>query len=119
MFDEMLEKNEVSWTFMIIVHLELERLGDTRRVFDEMITEGGMRIKVVSSGYVVVWNTMIRGYVRFGDLVDVRELFDKMQEKDLVSYTAMVNGYAKSVKFSGEARDLGVLNIDRVVLCIA
>ncbi|GAB2214697.1 hypothetical protein Droror1_Dr00019059 [Drosera rotundifolia] len=50
MFDEMLEKNEISWTSMIVVYLELERLGDARRVFDEMIRKGGMGIGVVSCG---------------------------------------------------------------------
>ena len=34
-------------------------------------------------------------YVKCGCLVEAREIFDDMKNKDVFSWTSMVNGYAK------------------------
>ena len=39
---------------------------------------------------------MITGFVRFGDLSSARKLFDEMTNRDVVSWTAMIDGYAKA-----------------------
>ncbi|GAB2281260.1 hypothetical protein Dimus_015864 [Dionaea muscipula] len=96
LFDEMPERNEVSWTSMIVVYTNSERLVDARRVFDEMIEEARRGIDIMPWGYMAAWKAMICGYVKFGDLISARKLFEEMPVKDVVSYTAMVDGYGKS-----------------------
>ncbi|CAK7349449.1 unnamed protein product [Dovyalis caffra] len=50
-------------------------------------------------GNVVLWNVMIDGYVRMGDLTASRELFDSMPNKSVVSWNVMISGYAQSGHF--------------------
>ncbi|KAK9682707.1 hypothetical protein RND81_10G090800 [Saponaria officinalis] len=44
---------------------------------------------------VVSWSTMVSGYVKAGDMVMGRLLFDKMPVKNQVSWTIIVSGYAE------------------------
>jgi pentatricopeptide repeat protein len=48
---------------------------------------------------------MIDGYVRIGKIDAARELFDEMQQKSVVSWNAMISGYAQNGFFK-EAVDL-------------
>lgn len=42
---------------------------------------------------VVSWNTMIMSYVKVGNTVAARELFDQMKERDTFSWNTMISGY--------------------------
>ncbi|KAJ9172485.1 hypothetical protein P3X46_015715 [Hevea brasiliensis] len=44
-------------------------------------------------------NAMLDMYVKNGSIEDARRLFDKMEEKDVVSWTTMIDGYAKGRDF--------------------
>lgn len=44
---------------------------------------------------VVLWNSMIGGYVKCGDLESARELFEEMPAKNVGTYNALIGGYAK------------------------
>lgn len=46
-----------------------------RKIFDESGTYKNL----------VTWNLVIPAYARVGDLASVRELFDKMPEKNVIS----------------------------------
>lgn len=46
-------------------------------------------------GNVVLWNVMIDGHVRLGDLRTARQLFDKMPQRSVVSWNGMIAGYAQ------------------------
>ncbi|KAJ6674372.1 PENTATRICOPEPTIDE REPEAT-CONTAINING PROTEIN [Salix viminalis] len=50
-------------------------------------------------GNVVLWNVMIDGFVRMGDLRASRELFDSMPNKSVVSWNVMISGYAQNGHF--------------------
>lgn len=41
---------------------------------------------------------MVSGYSRVGRVEDARLIFDQMEEKDLVCWSAMISGYAESDK---------------------
>ncbi|KAD5961906.1 hypothetical protein E3N88_13379 [Mikania micrantha] len=45
---------------------------------------------------VVSWNAMIKGFVKSGDLICAKLLFDEMPGKNMVSFDTMIDGYAKS-----------------------
>ncbi|KAF5202818.1 Pentatricopeptide repeat-containing protein [Thalictrum thalictroides] len=84
-FDGMFDRNEVSWTAMIVGYLNFGDLELAQKLFDEM-----------PHRVIGTWNAMIGGYVKFGHLNNARKLFDKMPERDLVSFTLLIDGYAKA-----------------------
>ncbi|KAG4999575.1 hypothetical protein JHK87_020647 [Glycine soja] len=44
---------------------------------------------------VVSWNSMMMCYVKAGDIVSARELFDRMVEQDTCSWNTMISGYVQ------------------------
>ncbi|KAK3228754.1 hypothetical protein Dsin_000635 [Dipteronia sinensis] len=43
---------------------------------------------------VVAWNTLLKGYVRCGDINGARRVFDEMPQRNVVSWTTMISGCA-------------------------
>ncbi|KAL9240416.1 hypothetical protein vseg_014640 [Gypsophila vaccaria] len=60
-----------------------------RRVFDRM-----------SKKDLVSWNSLMKVYVKGGDLVSARKLFDDMRSKDVISWTSLITGYSQAGKYS-------------------
>lgn len=52
-------------------------------------------LKCLKESNTFVDNNLISGYARYGGLVEARNVFDKMSERNVVSWTAMLNGYLK------------------------
>lgn len=50
-------------------------------------------------GNVVLWNIMIDGHVRLGDLKNAKYLFDEMPQRSVVSWNVMISGYAQNGHF--------------------
>ncbi|KAK4767367.1 hypothetical protein SAY86_015117 [Trapa natans] len=84
-FDQMYERNVVSWTAMVVGYVNVGDMVRAKGLFDEM------PVKNPTS-----WNAMISGFMRVSDLNAARSLFDKMPVRNVVSFTAMVDGYAKA-----------------------
>lgn len=55
-----------------------------------------VRDKRKQEGNVVLWNVMIDGYVRLGNLKAARELFDRMRQRSVVSWNVMISAYAQN-----------------------
>eukprot|EP01018_Ginkgo_biloba_P015477 Gb_20634 [translate_table: standard] len=54
---------------------------------------------MIKTGYqpeIFIWNHLINMYVKFGKLKDARQVFEKMSERNVVSWTAMITGYAQN-----------------------
>lgn len=81
-FDEMCEKDIVSWNMMISGYGNNDRVDIARKFFDRMPERN-----------VVSWTSMICGYVKAGDMAEAQVLFDSMPVKDLASWNVMVSGY--------------------------
>ncbi|KAK9085965.1 hypothetical protein Sjap_026376 [Stephania japonica] len=96
-FDEMPERNVVSWTAMVVGYLSLGDLRSARVVFDEM--------PLRDCAATAAWNAMVDGYVKCGDLDSARKVFDEMPERNVVSFTCLIDGYAKAGDMES-ARDL-------------
>ncbi|KAJ0085715.1 hypothetical protein Patl1_08458 [Pistacia atlantica] len=71
-------------------------------------------LKCLSNSVTYVDNNLISVYVKFGKLIEARKVFDKMLERNVVSWTAMVNGYLK-FGFDDEALRLFSESIRSVV----
>ncbi|XP_021289183.1 putative pentatricopeptide repeat-containing protein At5g37570 [Herrania umbratica] len=84
-FDEMSERNVVSWTALVAGCINVGDFVEAKRVFDLMPERN-----------VATWNALIGGVVRTGDLTNARKVFDEMPERNVVSYTTMIDGYAKA-----------------------
>lgn len=59
---------------------------DAQKVFDEM--------KMVAAD-VFLWNAMLAGYVKAGDLESARSLFEILPVRDVISWTSMISGCAQ------------------------
>ncbi|XP_057438848.1 pentatricopeptide repeat-containing protein At2g22410, mitochondrial-like [Lotus japonicus] len=82
------EPNEVT---LIAVLSACSQMGDIemgRRVHENM-EKKNMRCSLN------LHNALLDMYVKCGSLVAARELFDRMETRDVFSWTSMVNGYAK------------------------
>ncbi|KAK3404981.1 putative pentatricopeptide repeat-containing protein At3g08820 isoform X1 [Eucalyptus grandis] len=121
-FDDIPDKNVVSWTAMITGFIEYERFGEAVAIFTRML-EMGLRpdcltlVKAVSAcsrlgdarcgewihryvtnigmeKNVFVATSLLDMYVKCGNMEKARYLFDTMPEKDVVPWSIMVQGYA-------------------------
>ncbi|KAL3497949.1 hypothetical protein ACH5RR_040681 [Cinchona calisaya] len=95
MFDEMSmrgpEPNEVT---MIAVCSACSLKGDLTlaRSIHELVVRKGAR------GSINLMNAVLDMYVKCGDLDKAKEIFHRMDVKDMFSWTSMMNGYAKNGK---------------------
>ncbi|CAI9761868.1 unnamed protein product [Fraxinus pennsylvanica] len=71
------------------------RVQDAQRLFyqipvrDNKGSGGDLRFE----RNVVSWNSMIMCYVKAGDIVSARKLFDLMEDRDTFSWNTMISGY--------------------------
>ncbi|CAL1414807.1 unnamed protein product [Linum trigynum] len=114
-------------TTLIEFYFDLERIGESVKVFDEMperdvfawttmvscLARAGDLItarrlfELMPGRNVATWNTLLDGYARLGDVESAELLFNQMPAKDVISWTTMINCYSQNKKFR-EA--LGVFN---------
>ncbi|KAL3743184.1 hypothetical protein ACJRO7_018479 [Eucalyptus globulus] len=81
-FDEMPERNVVSWNSILFGYLKLGNLDMARNLFSEIPEKD-----------VISWNSMISGYAKAGDMKHAGELFQQMPERNSASWNAMLSGY--------------------------
>ncbi|XP_043721246.1 putative pentatricopeptide repeat-containing protein At5g37570 [Telopea speciosissima] len=92
-FDQMTDRDVVSWTAMISGYTKVGMMEDARQLFD-----------VMGERNVVSWTTMVAGYANAGDIGAAKELFDQMPEKNSITWTAMIAGYGKCGDVVGARR---------------
>lgn len=124
-FEESFVRDLVSWNSLINGYARSGRGKEALRIYREMEMEGDVDPDEVTMIGVVMactqlddlklgrefhWYVRHRGlnmsvplanalldmYVKCGDLEEAKELFERMEEKTMVSWTTMVMGYAKS-----------------------
>ncbi|CAL0303448.1 unnamed protein product [Lupinus luteus] len=86
-FDDIPEKNVVSWTAIIC-----GKLGDLKNGewLDRYISESGLHRNVFLA------TSLVDMYAKCGSMEDARRVFDVMPEKDIVCWSAMIQGYASN-----------------------
>ncbi|XP_057816354.2 pentatricopeptide repeat-containing protein At3g12770 isoform X2 [Cryptomeria japonica] len=124
LFDEMPQRNVVSWNALIAGYVQngfgekaLETFKEMRLVGVEPYSstwasiipacaqigalELGTAIHqiIIESGFfsdIIVGNALVDMYAKCGSMHKARELFDKMPQRNVVSWTAMIVGYAQN-----------------------
>jgi pentatricopeptide repeat protein len=124
-FDEMLERDVVTWNAILTAHWQNRDLEGSKRVFESMPERDVLSWNSLITGCVenaeteqafnyfasmperniASWNTMLCGFLRFGYLDKAEMLFVEMPEKNVISYTAMVDGYFRHKEIR-KAREL-------------
>ncbi|KAI5385798.1 variant 2, partial [Lathyrus oleraceus] len=86
------EKDDLVYAYNTLIAGYGQRgmVDEARRLFDGVMSgQGRFRRNVVS------WNSMMMCYVKAGDVVSARELFDRMMERDACSWNTMISGYVQ------------------------
>ncbi|KAK1390696.1 Pentatricopeptide repeat-containing protein [Heracleum sosnowskyi] len=112
LFDEMPERNTVTWNAMIRGYFQNGHSDDAVWLYNQMphrdifsyntMIAGLMQCGDVSGAKevfdcmpckdVVSWNSMISGFVRNGFMSDALSVFDKMVAKDVISWNLVISG---------------------------
>ncbi|XP_057854814.2 pentatricopeptide repeat-containing protein At1g11290, chloroplastic-like [Cryptomeria japonica] len=124
LFDKMPQRNAVSWTSMIVGYAQNGFIEKALETFKQMQLAGvkpdsttfasilpacakvgaleqGMDIhkSIMEGGYLsdsIVGNALVDMYAKCGSVDKGRELFDKMPQRDVISWNAMIVGYAQN-----------------------
>jgi len=129
-FNEMPERNVVSWNGMISGYDQNAHGNEALELFCQMqnadddvmpdqftfatvvsacatllaLKQGkqlhGHVIRTVVSPDIFLGNALVDMYSKCGSVEDAHQVFDKMPERDVVSWTALIAGYAKSASFN-------------------
>lgn len=112
-FDEMPERDVVSWNSMIAAYMARGRIEPAMRLFHSAPQKNIVTWNSVVSGLSkagnmelahsvfekmperneVSWNSLVTAYIRLGNMSSAQCLFEQMSQKTVVSWTAMVSGY--------------------------
>ncbi|XP_057428541.1 pentatricopeptide repeat-containing protein At4g02750-like [Lotus japonicus] len=82
LFDEMPQRDAVSYNSMIAVYLKNKDVHGAETIF-----------KAMSERDVVAQSAMVDGYAKAGRLDNAREVFDNMTERNAFSWTSLISGY--------------------------
>ncbi|KAL6124693.1 hypothetical protein ACLB2K_077204 [Fragaria x ananassa] len=85
-FDEMPERDVVTWTTVITAYVKSGMLDEARSLFD--------RADAVKN--VITWTALVGGYIRLRRLKEAELLFYQMPVRNVVSWNTMIEGYARS-----------------------
>ncbi|XP_057837805.2 pentatricopeptide repeat-containing protein At4g18520, chloroplastic-like [Cryptomeria japonica] len=123
-FDRMKEKDSVSWNTIISAYRRHRCPHEAVRVFHEMQQAGfhpdqhtfasvlpacaemgaleqvmGIHQSIMDGGFlsdIVVGNALVDMYAKCGSIDKARELFDRMPQRNVVSWNVMIAGYAQN-----------------------
>ncbi|KAF7822122.1 pentatricopeptide repeat-containing protein [Senna tora] len=89
LFDQMVNKNVVSWNLMISVYVKKGNPDECIRLFDEMQISGFKPDQITVSN-------VLSAYCQCGRVDDAKKIFGKITKKDEICWTTMMVGYAQN-----------------------
>lgn len=104
LFDQMPQRNTVSWNGMVSGYVKNGMIAEARKVFD-----------VMPERNVVSWTSMVRGYVQVGMVEEAERLFWEMPDKNVVSWTVMIGGLLKESRFEDAKKLFDMMPVKDVV----
>ncbi|KOM47196.1 hypothetical protein LR48_Vigan07g090000 [Vigna angularis] len=143
LFNKMPERNTVSWNSMIAGYAQNGESLKAIELFKEMISSkdskpdevtmvivfsacghlgrlglGNWAVSILNENHIKLsisgYNSLISMYLRCGDLEDARIIFQKMENRDLVSYNTLISGLAahghgtESIKLMSKMKEDGI-----------
>ncbi|KAG9455858.1 hypothetical protein H6P81_000366 [Aristolochia fimbriata] len=84
LFDQMPERDVVTWTALISGYVKHGMLKEARILFDHPSALKN----------VITWTALLAGYFRFKQISEAEKLFEQMPERNVVSWNTMISGYA-------------------------
>ncbi|XP_057833238.2 pentatricopeptide repeat-containing protein At3g24000, mitochondrial [Cryptomeria japonica] len=123
LFQKMPHRNVVSWNALIVGYAQNGLVSKTLEIFKQMQLAGvkpnsvvfasilpvsakmgaleqGMEMhqKIIKSGFLsdLVVNALVDMYAKCGSIQKARDLFDKMSQRNVVTWNAMITGYAQN-----------------------
>ncbi|KAJ6670724.1 PENTATRICOPEPTIDE REPEAT-CONTAINING PROTEIN [Salix viminalis] len=142
-FSKIVEKDIVSWNSMISGFVQGGFPEEALQLFQRMKMENARPNRVTMVGVLsacakkidlefgrwacdyierngidinlILSNAMLDMYVKCGSLEDGRRLFDKMEVKDIVSWTTMIDGYAKVGDYDAARRVFDVMPREDII----
>ncbi|KAB1201698.1 hypothetical protein CJ030_MR7G000347 [Morella rubra] len=140
LFEKSAHGNSVAWTLLARLYIMKNKPGLAIDMFDQMIESGaeidsvalatvvgacgvvkslqqGRKLHRIARNYglefdVLVSNSLLKMYIDCGSMKDARENFDGMPAKDVVSWTAIINGYVKKGGFNEGLKLLRQMSVD-------
>ncbi|KAK1555922.1 hypothetical protein Q3G72_033356 [Acer saccharum] len=122
-FDGMSERDVVSWTTMITACSQQERGEETFSMFSQMLSDGflpneftvcsvlkacgkerdlkfgrqlhGAIVKKMYKDDVYIGTALVDMYAKCGEILDSREVFNEMRNRNTVTWTSIIAGYAR------------------------
>lgn len=142
-FEKSPHRNPVSWTLLARLYIKQNKPGLAIDIFKQMVDSGdeidsvalatavgacGM-LKSLQQGRklhriarkcglefdALVSNTLLKMYIDCGSIKDARAIFVGMPSKDVVSWTALINGYVKKGGFNEGLKLFRQMNMDGLV----
>eukprot|EP01018_Ginkgo_biloba_P014909 Gb_35786 [translate_table: standard] len=124
LFDEMPERDLVSWTTIIAVYSQHGCGKEAVHLFEQMLQDGmkpnqftfasilnastivpsqdqgkQVHVHIIRSGFdlnVFVGSALIDFYTKWGSTDDAQKVFENMHDRNVVSWTALIAGYAQN-----------------------
>ncbi|CAH8251686.1 unnamed protein product [Arabidopsis lyrata] len=109
LFDEMPERNIISWNGLLSGYMKNGEIDEAREVFDLMLERNVVSWTTLVKGYVqrmmgesmmrvsyIARTSMIHGLCKEGRVDEAREIFDEMSERSVITWTTMVTGYGRN-----------------------
>ncbi|OAY74195.1 putative pentatricopeptide repeat-containing protein, mitochondrial, partial [Ananas comosus] len=126
-FDEMPERSIVAWTAVISGYAQMGSHGEALELFVRMLATGNVSIlpqfrnsyqkrlklgqvhsiaiKTNFESHIFVGSSLLDMYAKSNNILEARKVFDFLPERDVVSCTAILSGYAQ-LGFDEEALQL-------------
>ncbi|KAM1502330.1 hypothetical protein ACFXTO_027687 [Malus domestica] len=87
-FDEMVERDLLSWNFMISGYVCNGMLGLAVELFDCMHLD-------VCEPDVVTLNTVMDAYCRLGHCDEAKRIFEQIKDPNIISWTTLISGFSR------------------------
>ncbi|KAL5769380.1 hypothetical protein ACOSQ2_016163 [Xanthoceras sorbifolium] len=104
LFDEMTQRDSVSYASMITVYLKNNDLPRAETLFRELPERN-----------IVAESAMVDGYVKAGRVDEARKIFDAMAERNVYSWTSLISGYFKTGQVDEGSRLFDRMPVKNVV----
>ncbi|XP_068640862.1 pentatricopeptide repeat-containing protein At5g66520-like [Aristolochia californica] len=152
LFDQMPERNVVSWSTMLNCYTQLSMFKEALEIFSEMLLQGVQpnqagivgalsacaSLGILSQGrwihaYVdrykmeldqILGTALVDMYSKCGCIETAHQIFNKMAEKDVFSWTSMISGLANhgdsdsAVKLFAEMQEEGIRPNEITFICV-